>query len=273
MFDLDGTLFFRDQMISENAVNKIIELEQKGITIGLATGRFYSELDSFVKSLKLKEFKGFVICANGAEIYDFSDDSRIEFKKIDRTRAYEILNLATKHNLISYVHEDSNYHVFSRPIYKNAHKLMRPVFLKVDTPFFKAAAALKLEGKPVLNKSEYDKLCFAGTKTSINHFINKIKSRYDEYTYYRVSKFAVEITDKSVGKYAACSMIMNKKNLTLNHVIFFGDGGNDEELLHFAGLGIAMKNALPSTKKAAHRVSEFTNREDGVYKELVKLFD
>lgn len=68
IFDLDGTLFYKDQMISDNAAKKIIELEEKGIVIGLATGRFLNELDSFIEQLQLKKYQGFVICANGAEV-------------------------------------------------------------------------------------------------------------------------------------------------------------------------------------------------------------
>lgn len=49
-------------------------------------------------------------------------------------------------------------------------------------------------------------------------------------------------------------------------------GGNDADLLRYARMGIAMKNALPSAKKAAHHTTEYTNHDDGVYKELVKLF-
>ena len=68
IFDLDGTLFYKDQMISDNTAKKIIELEEKGIVIGLATGRFLNELDSFIEQLQLKKYQGFVICANGAEV-------------------------------------------------------------------------------------------------------------------------------------------------------------------------------------------------------------
>lgn len=41
VFDLDGTLFYRDQQISENVTQKLIELQEKGIIVGLATGLFF----------------------------------------------------------------------------------------------------------------------------------------------------------------------------------------------------------------------------------------
>ena len=33
IFDLDGTLFYKDQMISDNAAKKIIELEEKELSL------------------------------------------------------------------------------------------------------------------------------------------------------------------------------------------------------------------------------------------------
>lgn len=41
IFDLDGTLFYKDQMISDNAAKKIIELEEKGIRHWLGNGTIF----------------------------------------------------------------------------------------------------------------------------------------------------------------------------------------------------------------------------------------
>ena len=41
VFDLDGTLYDSHKHIDKDTVHKIIELEQKGILVGIVTGRFY----------------------------------------------------------------------------------------------------------------------------------------------------------------------------------------------------------------------------------------
>ena len=99
IFDLDGTLFYKDQMISDNAAKKIIELEEKGIVIGLATGRFLNELDSFIEQLQLKKYQGFVICANGAEVIDLAGGDQHKFSLLSKQECYELIHLAKQYKL------------------------------------------------------------------------------------------------------------------------------------------------------------------------------
>ena len=54
-------------------------------------------------------------------------------------------------------------------------------------------------------------------------------------------------------------------------MISFGDNNNDIEMLTGSGLGIAMSNAKERVKEAAHRVSEWSNDDDGVVRELERL--
>ena len=43
----------------------------------------------------------------------------------------------------------------------------------------------------------------------------------------------------------------------------FGDGGNDVEMIEYAGIGVAMGNALPDVRKHADYVTS-TVDEDGI---------
>ena len=44
----------------------------------------------------------------------------------------------------------------------------------------------------------------------------------------------------------------------------FGDGGNDQDMLAYAGIGVAMGNALEEVKKIADHVTDSAD-EDGIY--------
>jgi hydroxymethylpyrimidine pyrophosphatase-like HAD family hydrolase len=55
-------------------------------------------------------------------------------------------------------------------------------------------------------------------------------------------------------------------------LIAFGDEHNDTEMLTFAGTGYAMKNASNVLLPFADKQTDFTNEEDGVAKELAKIF-
>ena len=62
-------------------------------------------------------------------------------------------------------------------------------------------------------------------------------------------------------------------NKTNEDLIFFGDGENDKELLEFAGIGVAMKNAADDVKEVADQVTEFDNDNDGAIKHLLKMLE
>ena len=55
---------------------------------------------------------------------------------------------------------------------------------------------------------------------------------------------------------------------TPENIIAFGDGHNDIEMLEFAGLGVAMKNAHEELIEVADIVLEHTNTENGIIKFL-----
>merc|ERR1719156_100753 len=70
--------------------------------------------------------------------------------------------------------------------------------------------------------------------------------------------------DKEVG----IKLVLDKVGLTFEDCIYFGDGANDATGLASCGLGIAMKGAKPEAIASADRVSQWTNDEDAVAKEL-----
>jgi hydroxymethylpyrimidine pyrophosphatase-like HAD family hydrolase len=59
----------------------------------------------------------------------------------------------------------------------------------------------------------------------------------------------------------------------LTSVMAFGDSENDLEMLRVAGTGVCMAQGTDSAKRAARRVSQWTNHEDGVARELNQLLD
>ena len=55
-----------------------------------------------------------------------------------------------------------------------------------------------------------------------------------------------------------------ENNLELNQTIAMGDGANDLSMIEWAGLGVAMQNAVPEVKAVANVVTPMTNDEEAV---------
>ncbi len=82
----------------------------------------------------------------------------------------------------------------------------------------------------------------------------------------------LECTPKGVNKAYALKNLLEALNMDKSQLIAFGDEYNDEEMLHLAETGYAMKNANPSLLPFADQQLDLTNDQDGVAHQLQKLF-
>ena len=73
-----------------------------------------------------------------------------------------------------------------------------------------------------------------------------------------------DIVPKASSKPAGIKATLAHCGLTAEEAIAFGDGGNDETMLEFCGIGVAMGNAKPATKAVADYVTTSVD-DDGIY--------
>lgn len=268
VFDLDGTLYDSHKHIDKDTVHKIIELEQKGIVVGIVTGRFYEELDEVIEKLKLREHNGFVASSNGLEIHDFLDGKIKCFTRLSKDEIKELIEEAKKHHMISYVWQNGRYSMFDISFMNGLKKLASVIPFNVH--YIRALRETEFEKSISLEVPLYDKVCFAGLP--ILKLKKSILKQHPEYRFYDVGRLGTELCKKDVGKLEAIQFICRKKNTSIDCVMAFGDNGNDVDLLASCGYGVAMKNGSAQAKKAAKYISDYTNNEQGVLRFINSFF-
>ena len=268
VFDLDGTLYDSHKHIDKDTVHKIIELEQKGIVVGIVTGRFYEELDEVIEKLKLREYNGFVASSNGLEIHDFLDGEIKCFTRLSKDEVKELIEEAKKHHMISYVWQNGRYSMFDISFMNGLKKLASVIPFNVH--YIRALRETEFEKSISLEVPLYDKVCFAGLP--ILKLKKSILKQHPEYRFYDVGRLGTELCKKDVGKLEAIQFICRKKNTSIDCVMAFGDNGNDVDLLASCGYGVAMKNGSAQAKKAAKYISDYTNNEQGVLRFINSFF-
>lgn len=268
VFDLDGTLYDSHKHIDKDTVYKIIELEQKGIVVGIVTGRFYEELDEVIEKLKLREYNGFVASSNGLEIHDFLDGKIKCFTRLSKDEVKELVEEAKKHHMISYVWQNGRYSMFDISFMNGLKKLASAI--PFDEHYIKALRETEFEKSISLEVPLYDKVCFAGLP--ILKLKKSILKQHPEYRFYDVGRLGTELCKKDVGKLEAIQFICRKKNTSIDCVMAFGDNGNDVILLASCGYGVAMRNGSAQAKKAAKYISDYTNNEQGVLRFINSFF-
>ena len=268
VFDLDGTLFDSHKHIDKDTVHKIIELEQKGIVVGIVTGRFYEELDEVIEKLKLREYNGFVASSNGLEIHDFLDGKIKCFTRLSKDEVKELIEEAKKHHMISYVWQNGRYSMFDISFMNGLKKLASVI--PFNEHYIRALRETEFEKSISLEVPLYDKVCFVGLP--ILKLKKSILKQHPEYRFYDVGRLGTELCKKDVGKLEAIQFICRKKNTSIDCVMAFGDNGNDVDLLASCGYGVAMKNGSAQAKKAAKYISDYTNNEQGVLRFINSFF-
>ena len=74
--DMDGTLLTAAHDISPKTQELLLTLQQKGITLVLASGRSYLRLMPDALKLKMDSHQGYLIDVNGSSIYDCTSKVR-----------------------------------------------------------------------------------------------------------------------------------------------------------------------------------------------------
>lgn len=275
--DLDGTLFHNDKTISQPTSDYLIELQKKGYTLILATGRFFYELEPYIQQLEMKKYGGIAACANGLEIHDLSTNETYSFQKIDKIFAKKMIQEAKKRHIICYANYDKHYHVYTYFPLVIFNNLLKVCFLPLKLIFphhYLIKGFYKLIYQTQLDShiESLHKICFLASQNKLDQFTKEMTKAYPEYVFYPINAKATELVHKSVGKYQALNYITQKKGYSLKNVISFGDSGNDQQLLQHAGIGVAMKNAILGTLELTPYHTDDDNNQDGVYKFLKKYF-
>ena len=87
---------------------------------------------------------------------------------------------------------------------------------------------------------------------------------------FKSREIILEVMPKGVHKAVGLRLLTDYLALDKSQVMAMGDEENDLTMLEWAGLGVAMANAVPKVKAVAKAVTTKTNEESGVAEAIHK---
>lgn len=246
--DLDDTLLKNDLTISPRAKEAIRQAAEKNVFVTLATGRMYCSALPYAQELGLDLP---LITYQGA-LVKYADGREVYHRPIPLALAKEVVDfiLPYGYHLNVYI-DDQLYMGKDSPEGQRYLSLAKVPLHLVDN----LSEALTKEPSKLLiiaQPEELDNLS-RDIREAFGTGLNIVKSR---------STF-LEISHPQATKGTALMHLAKSLGLTAPQVMAIGDSLNDLDMLEYAGLGVAMSNAMPELKKAARFVTK-TNNDDGV---------
>ena len=244
-FDVDGTLFSHEsKCVPESTRQALRKLREKGIACIMATGRQMSELEK----LPMGEisFDGY-LTLNGQILMD--KEKNVVFSKPITGPVKDFL-LAQ----------------FQRHDYPALLVEERRAYLNCVTDHVRDAQATISSPIPPLDVytgGEIYQVC-AYLRPHEEYLLDPIA---EDCVITRWHFGGMDVIAKGGGKISGIRDYLERYDLTPEEIMAFGDGKNDIEMLRFAGIGVAMGNAVEGAKKAADYVTADID-DDGIAKAL-----
>ena len=269
--DMDGTILSPDHSISTKNKEAILEAQENGIEVVIATGRSYPEAYEPIHGAGLNPS---FICINGAEVRDKHGKliSETHIMEEDISKVTAILDA-----------EEIDYQLFiDEQVYT------RDIEAPVDTFIQLAKAANQVPNVDEIRSEIMDRV-ERGIICKVDSFDELISQRgstiYKVFgtSYHRenldrarealqllpglaVSSSGagnLEITSVNAQKGIAVEQYAKSKGITMDQVMAIGDNFNDLSMMERAGRSVAMGNAPEEIKAACTHVTA-SNGNDGV---------
>ncbi len=281
--DLDGTLLNLYGVVSERNKQALIQANQEGAEIVIASGRSTNSVKNIASDLGICSY---IICGNGSLIYDLQEDKIIYDKFIEKKKALQIIEVCEQNSIYYNIYTENM--VIAKTMNNNVLFYHQENASKPDSKKTKINLVQNiyeyienLENQNILKItiSDSDSIIFNGIIRKLREIKNidvldvahmsrkVIKSGTEEVS---LEYYYTEITSQNVDKWYAIEYLMGKLGLSKEDVITIGDNVNDKIMIENAGLGVAMGNSAPYIKEIADVVVA-DNNNDGVAEAVEKV--
>ena len=251
--DLDGTLLTSDKKISERNLAALKAAQAKGVKVVLTTGRPLKAMDFFLHELGTDgredeytiTFNGGLVQRNTGEILD-----KTVFSYDDVARIYE---------------ETDKLYI---PLDAICEGLVYQIQSDQDSLYAQFNPALTFEPidfSDLSSQQTYNKCVTAYAQEPLDAAIEQISPElFERYEIFKSREMLLEWSPKNVHKANGLEKLIAHLGIERSQVMACGDEANDLSMIEWAGLGVAMQNAVAIVKEAANVVTPMTNDEDAV---------
>lgn len=263
--DIDGTLVGAGDQISPGVRAAIAGAREKGVEVVLCTGRARYTTEPVARQLGPP--LGYVVTSNGGVAMHLGTQEVLYRRLLSIPIALEVIRAIYEVGGKPYVYEDATAADLegARVLY---HPERSPDIFAVP-PRYRPHAAL-LEDLPFAPVS----VCTFGPPAQMQALVLHLRERLSaDLSIIQSGSHAywgVEVFTQGVSKRLGLEMIAARLDVNQEEIMAIGDHFNDLEMIAWAGIGVAMGNAIEEAQEIADYVTASVD-EDGVAQAIARF--
>lgn len=264
VLDIDGTLVTTEKVISKKTRDILIKAQENGIKVILASGRPTRGMWHLVEELELDKHNGYLVSFNGARVTDCETKEVLFNQALDTDLSKNILEHLKQFDVIPMIYGDT--HMYVNDVYHNEiQTLDGPTMNIVEYEARMCHFLLSEQADLAAFVDEpQNKVLIAGNPDYLQKVYQEIHAPFEDITSGVFSTpFYFELTDKGIDKAFSLNKVLTAHGILPENVISFGDGQNDRSIIEYAGMGVAMGNAMQEILDIADEVT-LSNDHDGI---------
>ena len=237
--DLDGTLIGRPAVLGERTLAAIARAQRAGVPVLVATGRMFRSVEPYLAEAGIAEP---VVCYQGAAVVDPTTRAFLLHEPLEVDLAREAIASLLSHGLSPNVYVDDHLFVAEETEYSRAYSA------------FQRLAVTEVGDLLAWLERPPTKLVAVAEPARLAEVRVDVERLFGDRLFITTSlPHLLELGHPGASKGSGLAFVAQLLGLDLAHVVAFGDGENDVELLEVAGLGVAVEGAHPRLLAIADR--------------------
>lgn len=274
LLDIDGTLTNSKKQITPRTKEALLKAQEHGVTLVLSSGRPDQGLYRWAEELEMTTHGGLFVCFNGGKVINCQTKEVLYNHPLPVQDAKAVLEHVKQFDVVPVISKGEYMYVTN--VFN--HDLKIPHQVNILEYESRGNGYLLCEVRDLAQFADFElnKILLYGQPEYLNEhyqeisepFTNRLNAMFTAPIYY-------EFTAKNVDKATALHSALMPLGFKPEEMIAFGDAQNDISMLQYAGIGVAMGNAVEEVKQIADEITA-SNDEDGIalslYRHLPELF-
>ena len=270
IMDVDGTLTNSKKVVTPQTKEALLKAEEAGAVLVLASGRPTSGLMDLAKELEMDKHHGLLVAYNGSTVVDCETMEVLFNQALSVEEGKAVLEHMKKFDRVRPMIDKGEY-MYVNNVYDNwitwNGKPFDVIQYESRGGKFKLcevddlAAFVDFPLNKILTTSDPEYLQ--------EHYQEMMEPFKDSLSCMFTGDFYFEFTAQGIDKAKALDTVLIPMGYKREDMIAFGDGHNDASMVAYAGIGIAMENAVQDLKDIADEMT-LSNEEDGIAVALYK---